>query len=143
MKVLGYTESGSIRVDIDGIEMTVPDDMSNRHRQMIAAWEAGGGVIAPYQPSLPGEDDYRLAIQNLIDTHAQGRRYDGGNSLATYVASSNPDWASEAQAFVIWRDAVWAYAYVEMDKVMGGLRDQPTVQEFLDELPIMEWPANG
>lgn len=45
-----YTDSGSILAIIDGAEMFVPDDMENRHRRMIAEWEAGGGVIAPYAP---------------------------------------------------------------------------------------------
>lgn len=87
------------------------------------------------------ENDYRLAIQRLIDAKAQSRRYDSGNSLATYVTSSNPDWAAEAQAFVIWRDAVWAYAYAELDKVLAGEREQPSVEAFLAELPQLVWPA--
>lgn len=56
MNVLGYTESGAIRVEIDGIEMTVPDDMGNRHRQIIAEWEAEGNTIPAYiepSPILP------------------------------------------------------------------------------------------
>lgn len=43
-----YTASGSILATIDGVEMTVPDDMGNRHRRILAEWEAGGGIIAPY-----------------------------------------------------------------------------------------------
>lgn len=48
-----YTESGSIIAVIDGVEMTVPDDMGNRHRQMIAEWEAQGNTIEPYVPPPP------------------------------------------------------------------------------------------
>lgn len=77
-------------------------------------------VEAPPDPSPPGEDDYRRAIQDLIDMHAQSRRYDNGNSLATYVSSTIPQWAAEATAFVAWRDTVWAYAYAELDKVLAG-----------------------
>ncbi|WCK27055.1 hypothetical protein [Agrobacterium pusense] len=39
MNVIGYTESGMIRAEFDGDEVLVPDDMGNRHRQMIAEWE--------------------------------------------------------------------------------------------------------
>ena len=35
---------------IDGVEMFVPDDMENRHRIMLAEWEAAGNVIEPYVP---------------------------------------------------------------------------------------------
>jgi len=45
-----YTESGSIIAVIDGVQMTVPDDMANRHRQMLVEWEAEGNTIAPYEP---------------------------------------------------------------------------------------------
>lgn len=83
---------------------------------------------------------YRLAIQGHVDATAQSRRYDSGNSLAGYVASTNPVWAVEAQAFVAWRDAVWAYSYTELDKVLAGEREQPSVEAFLAELPAIEWP---
>lgn len=53
MNVLGYTEGGSIRVEIDGVEMLVPDNIHNRHRQMIAEWEAEGNEIAPYIAPAP------------------------------------------------------------------------------------------
>jgi len=49
-----YTESGSIKAAIDGAKLLVPNDMSNRHRQMIAEWEAEGNTIAPYvEPPAP------------------------------------------------------------------------------------------
>lgn len=139
MNVIGFTEGGSIRVELDGVEMNVPDDMSNRHRQLVAEWEAAGNTIRAYELQTPTEDDYRLAIQTLIDSHAQSRRYDSGNSLATYATSTIPQWAAEATAFVAWRDAVWAYAYAEMGKVLGAEREQPTVPELLAELPEMVW----
>lgn len=45
-----YTEQGSIVATIDGMEMTVPDDMGNRHRVVLADWEADGNTIAAYVP---------------------------------------------------------------------------------------------
>lgn len=50
MEIHGYTQSGSIEATIDGVRFTVPDDMGNRHRQMIAEWEAAGNVIPAYEP---------------------------------------------------------------------------------------------
>jgi hypothetical protein len=52
-----YTETGLILAVIDGVEMTVPDDMANRHRAMLAEWEAKGNVITPYtEPTLTPEE---------------------------------------------------------------------------------------
>ena len=45
-----YTKSGSIIATIDNKDMTIPDDMANRHRVMLAEWEAAGNVIEPYVP---------------------------------------------------------------------------------------------
>lgn len=53
MDIHGYTQNGSISATIDGILMTVPDDPANRHRQMIAEWEAQGNTIPPYVPPTP------------------------------------------------------------------------------------------
>jgi len=135
-----YTESGSIIAVIDGVQMTVPDDMGNRHRQMLAEWEAQGNTIEPYVPPPPTLEDYERAIQSHIDATARERKYEDGKSCATYVNSTNPQWAAEAAAFVAWRDAVWAYAFTELDKVQQELRAQPTVEAFLLELPVMQWP---
>lgn len=90
----------------------------------------------------PTEDDYRVAIQAMIDAVAQSRRYDSGQAMGGYVNSTVSAWAVEAQAFVAWRDGVWVYAYAELDKVMAGERTQPTVQDFLDELPVIVWPSS-
>ena len=47
-----YTENGSVIATIDGVEYTIPDDPGNRYRQMVAAWEADGNTIVPYDASL-------------------------------------------------------------------------------------------
>ena len=135
-----YTKSGSIIAVIDGVEMAVPDDIANRYRQMLAEWEAQGNTIEPYVPPPPTLEDYERAIQALIDATAREKKYGDGKSCATYINSTNPQWAAEAAAFVAWRDAVWAYAFTELDKVQQELRAQPTVEEFLLELPVMQWP---
>jgi len=85
-------------------------------------------------------DVYRLEIQAMIDAKSSERQYDSGATLASYVNSTIEQWANEAQAFVAWRDAVWLYALAELDKVQNGERDQPSVEDFLAELPALEWP---
>lgn len=83
---------------------------------------------------------YRAAIQSMIDQTANERRYDDGNSLATYVNSTVPEWAAEAQAFVLWRDQVWMYSLGELEKVRNGERGVPSAREFLKETPKIAWP---
>ena len=91
-------------------------------------------------PGLEPVEVFRLEIQALIDAKASERQYDSGATLASYVNSTNDQWAAEAKAFVAWRDQVWAYALAELDKVQAGEREQPNVEVFLSELPVFEWP---
>lgn len=102
------------------------------------------GSELPFEPEivrgLPTVDDYRRAIQVRIDTAASERGYDSGASCSSYANSTNQGWAAEATAFIAWRDAVWIYAYGELAKVSGGQRAQPTIDQFIAELPTLTWP---
>ena len=93
-----------------------------------------------HSPSLPTVSDYEDAIQAHVDAAARTKLFRDGVTLASYVASANSQWASEAQAFVAWRDAVWTYAYQELARVQGGERTQPSVAEIIAELPLISWP---
>lgn len=101
------------------------------------------GAVVPHEPPprVPTQGDYRRAIQGHVDSAAQARQYDTGASCASYAASTIPAWSAEAQAFIAWRDGVWAYAYAEMAKVEAGHRSQPSIEEFLAELPAIAWPG--
>lgn len=100
------------------------------------------GDVVVYDPTTsPTITDYEIAIQNLVDGTARERRFADGVSLASYVASTKPKWAAEAQAFVAWRDNVWTYAYNEFAKVQAGDRPQPTVEKFLTEIARIAWPV--
>lgn len=98
-------------------------------------------VITIRPAPLPTVDDYRIAVEALLDAVARSRRYDNALSISTYVSSTTPQWAVEATAFVAWRDTVWVYAYAELDKMMTSQRPQPLVSDFLAELPSLTWPT--
>jgi len=93
-------------------------------------WQAG----EPPQASI---EDYSAAVQAHLDAAAQSRLYTDGNSLATYTASTNQAWAAEAQAFVAWRDAVWAQVYGMWASPPDPV---PTPAEVVAGLPVIEWP---
>lgn len=93
----------------------------------------------PEPPPLTA-DDYAAAIEAHVDNVAKAKAYGGGVSLASYLYSTVPQWQEEAQTFVAWRDAVWAYAYLQMAMVQAGQRSQPTVADLILELPGIVWP---
>lgn len=102
---------------------------------------ATGLPIEPYAAPPLTIDDYRVAIQAKVDATARSRSYDSGITCASYVGSTNADWAAEASAFVTWRDAVWTHAYIELAKVEAGQRPQPTIPQIIAELPAIDWPV--
>lgn len=93
------------------------------------------------EPQPPTIEDYRIAINNHVDKAARSRDYNDAATLAGYVSGTVPTWAGEAAAFVTWRDAVWSHALAELDKVLSGEREQPTVEALIAELPKLVWPA--
>jgi hypothetical protein len=90
-------------------------------------------------PDEPTIADYASAAQLVVDKRAKDRGYNDAVTLASYVGSTIPEWAAEAQTFVAWRDSVWVYANTQLALVEAGERPQPTVQEFIEELPAIEW----
>lgn len=96
-------------------------------------------VVEFLNPS-PNETDYASAIQSFIDQTAQSKKYADGVTLASYKDSTVPLWAAQSAVFIAWRDAVWVYAYSELAKVQAGERPQPSVADFLLELPEIAWP---
>ena len=131
----------------DGREIVIqelgplPDNVTTEPRPSpFHRWQDGQWVEDTEAAQQALLYQFEAAIQAHIDATARQRTYRNGDACATYVSSTNPQWAAEAAAFVAWRDAVWAHAFTELDKVQQGLRAQPTVEEFLLELPVMQWP---
>ena len=79
------------------------------------------------------------AIQNYLDTTAQERRYDNIFTAISYVNSTDEIFAREAKACLEWRDKVWRTCYNILDEVEAGLREIPTIEELMAELPVIEW----
>jgi hypothetical protein len=143
MEILGRTSSGLIAVNLGDMIAYVPDDPESTERQAIAAWEAEGNVIPAYSEETPTPTitDYENAIQNLVDSTAREKQFRDGVTLASYIGSTKPKWAAEAQAFVAWRDYVWTSAYAELEKVQNGEREQPSIEAIIEELPKITWPS--
>lgn len=106
------------------------------------AWEYIPVTPPPPEPE-PTEAEIlatmKSAIQRYLDTKSKEREYDGILSLCTYAASTNPKFAAEGRAGVLWRDACWAKGYEIMGAVLNGLRPIPTVDELLAEMPEFVW----
>lgn len=79
-------------------------------------------------------------IDHLLDTTAQSKQYGNAVSCASYVSSTNPQWAAEAAAFIAWRDAVFVYAINIQTEVQQGA-PIPSFEAFVAGIPQIAWPS--
>lgn len=97
-------------------------------------------ALNAFDPDIPTEADFAAAIQAHIDGTARAREYNDAVTCASYAASTIPAWRADGEAFVSWRDGVWAYAFEQLALVQAGQRTQPTIAELIAELPPIAWP---
>jgi len=74
-----------------------------------------------------------------LDAKAPERQYDVIQTDITYRGDPNPPFSAKGEALFAWR-SVWTYSTAELVKVLAGERPQPSVEEFMAELPAFEWP---
>lgn len=86
------------------------------------------------------QSSHTAALEAHVDEVARQRQYTGAVSAASYVASTNPQWAAEAQAFVSWRDQVWAHALQELAEAQSS-GQAPDLTALIAGLPEMVWPG--
>lgn len=94
MEIHGYIEGGSIAATIDGVRGTVPNDPSNRHRQMIAEWEAAGNAIPAYDPAPATLADAITAKLAELDDYRWQQEVGGAPFAGVKIRT---DWNSQAK----------------------------------------------
>lgn len=112
IEIAQFTDDGAIRAIIDGVELFIPDDLSNRHRQIIAEWEAEGNTIAPYvEPPAPPVYPQFTALQ-MLDLFTEAEQ------LAVVEATMS------VPAVKLWYDRMIAATFVtyEDPRTEGGLQ---------------------
>lgn len=89
------------------------------------------------------EADYVAAVQRMLDTKAQERKYDDIESACTYASSTNAQFKAEGLACLAWRDQVWTQCYTDLAAVQAGTMQQPTIEAFVASLPQLTWPSQA
>lgn len=142
-EVIGDEINPDCLIPPEAIEITDQQWMELLNHPGRRRW-LDGAVVAYYPPEPPlTQADYSAAIQAHMDAKARERQYDGIQTAITYRDDPNPQFAAEGEALFAWRSAVWTYSTAELQKVMTGLREQPTVETFITELPAFIWPVSG
>lgn len=101
------------------------------------------GVVVPHSPpTLTAEQKIAAAehaVQAMLDAAAKAKRYDDIRSAALRAGYPGP-FQAEGIAFAQWMDACWSKCYEVLAAVNAGERDEPTVDELLDEMPPLALP---
>ncbi|SHM46582.1 hypothetical protein SAMN05216593_10144 [Pseudomonas asturiensis] len=113
-----------------------PGELRREGERVIQAWK----VIPPTEKELAGM--FERAIQALLNDSAVARGYDSISTAISYAEEPEVErFQKDGIAFRKWRSLVWAYAYEQLAAVTSGDRAQPTVAEFITELPKLELPT--
>lgn len=105
-------------------------------------WEERDGAIyrtfREVEDPKPGLPDFDAAMER----HLLQERSDRGYTTRepdSYLTSSVPRWKQDAEDWVAHRDDVMNYALEIINEVKAGLREPPTLEEFIEGLPKIEW----
>lgn len=79
---------------------------------------------------------FEKAVTQHLDSHARQKGYDDIKSAALRAALPRSPFHAEGIAYGEWMDEVWAYCYQELDKIRNRQRTEPTIAEFIAELPV-------
>lgn len=83
---------------------------------------------------------YEAALDAHLDAKASERRYNDRFTCALRAGFQGP-YQAEGLAFAQWMDACNAYAFAQIALIESGQRKMPTVEDFIAELPPLQWPA--
>lgn len=88
------------------------------------------------------ESEIVTMVQELIDSTANQKRYDTGESCCSYVGDPDEEFNADAVAFQAWRGRCWRTCYNILDSVKAGTvaPEDVTDEYVLERLPVMEWP---
>lgn len=80
-------------------------------------------------------------VQELIDSTAQQKRYDTGESCCSYVGDPDEEFNADAVAFQAWRGRCWRTCYNILNSVKAGTvaPEDVTDEYVLERLPVLEW----
>ena len=103
----------------------------------VEDWDGQYPVVE--KPLPDNEDVYMAAMEALYDKVAQTKQYDNRLTCALRAGYPGP-FQAEGLAFGSWMDTCNEFGYYMLARVTSGDLPQPTVDEFMAQLPEMEWP---
>ena len=85
------------------------------------------------------KDAYTTAMENFMDAQANTKGYTSRYTASLRVNSTVAKFKAEGQAYMDWMDTCYNLGYIVLAEVVNGIRPMPTIEEFLAELPKLDW----
>ena len=100
--------------------------------------------VVKISPYIPTEEEIQKmltdGVQKWMDSKVQERNYDNIHTcVGTYLYSPVDKFRIEAEHVKDWVSYVWAKCYEILAQVKNGEREIPTLEEVINELPILNW----
>lgn len=84
-------------------------------------------------------NSYETALDEFMDSKAKEKKYTDRYTASLRASNPSSIFYNEGLAFSTWMDNCYAIGYDILNAVQSGEKELPTIKEFLDELPILEW----
>lgn len=94
----------------------------------------GTEILPPIEPA-PSLDDYKAAIEAMLQAHAKSLDYISWDRLLAHTSSPDPMWREDGVNAWNWKTDIDRRAYQILDDVQRGKIPQPSISEFLALLP--------
>lgn len=138
-------EPGVFLLPAGAVDMSPPQVPSGKRARFNGGMFVFEELPKPAEPEPEPEPtpeqvrrQYVAAVQMHMDNAARAAGYDDIKSAVTYADEpAVPKFQREGQAFRAWRSLCWAYCYDQLDLVMSGQRERPTIEQLVAELPAI------
>lgn len=95
--------------------------------------------IAERQAAVVAE--YERALDAHLDAVAKSHRFPSGRHALALRAGYQNYWQALGTAFGTWMDQCNVQAATLLQSVLAGQAQKPTLEAFIADLPVFEWPA--
>lgn len=140
-----YGERGEVEFKTDIYGYKKMNEKIDSFKPFEKAVDLFGQVQAAVQndtemETVPNRQQLFGMVQAILDEKAQNRGYDNIQAACSYLNSTVPRFAAEAQAYLEWRDKVWVASHQLLSEIESGAIALPDKAELASLIPAIQWP---
>jgi hypothetical protein len=123
---------------VAGFDPTEPSQLPYMQQKIHAGWREITGSWPPGPTQKQTQDTISASLTSALNDGATQWGYDSIESGVSYINSTNPQFAADAQALIDWRDQVWDWAIPRLNVVTPGTIPATFLADMPDQPPQPE-----